>query len=89
MTIDININYIIRNTEEMDKPKIIKKTLPKINIGKMPIMVKSAICVLTQNKHINPTITGDCAMDWADILLSRVQKTVLGQESGGEQNILF
>jgi hypothetical protein len=25
----------------------------------------------------------------ADILLSRVQKTVLGQESGGEQNILF
>jgi hypothetical protein len=29
----------------------------------MPIMVKSAICVLTQNKHINPTITGDCAMD--------------------------
>jgi hypothetical protein len=37
----------------MDKPKIIKKTLPKINIGKMPIMVKSAICVLTQNKHIN------------------------------------
>jgi hypothetical protein len=26
-------------------------------------MVKSAICVLTQNKHINPTITGDCAMD--------------------------
>jgi DNA-directed RNA polymerase beta subunit len=25
MTIDININYIIRNTEEMDKPKIIKK----------------------------------------------------------------
>jgi DNA-directed RNA polymerase beta subunit len=45
----------------MDKPKIIKKTLPKINIGKMPIMVKSAICVLTQN--INPTITGDCAMD--------------------------
>jgi DNA-directed RNA polymerase beta subunit len=40
MTIDININYIIRNTE-MDKPKI--KNAPKINIGKMPIMVKSAM----------------------------------------------
>jgi DNA-directed RNA polymerase beta subunit len=88
MTIDININYIIRNTEEMDKPKIIKK-LPKINIGKMPIMVKSAICVLTQNKN-NPTITGDCAMDCGGYFIIKGSENRLGtRESGGEQNILF
>jgi DNA-directed RNA polymerase beta subunit len=89
MTIDININYIIRNTEEMDKPKIIKKR-PKINIGKMPIMVKSAICVLTQNKHINPTITGDCAMDCGGYFIIKGSKNRLGtRESGGEQIYCF
>lgn len=88
MTIDININYIIRNTEEMDNPKIIKKTLSKINIGKMPIMVKSAICVLTQNKHINPTITGDCAMDCGGyFIIKGSEKTVLGQERAAENKI--
>jgi DNA-directed RNA polymerase beta subunit len=62
----------------MDKPKIIKKTLPKINIGKMPIMVKSAICVLTQN--INPTITGDCAMDCGGYFIIKGSEKRLGRE---------
>jgi DNA-directed RNA polymerase II subunit RPB2 len=86
MTIDININYIIRNTE-MDKPKIIKKTLPKINIGKMPIMVKSAICVLTQKNISTQPLPAIVQWIAADILLSRVQKTVLGQERAAENKI--
>ena len=53
MTLDINIQYVVRNTENMDNPKIIEKTLSKINIGKIPIMLKSSICVLTQNKQLN------------------------------------
>ena len=40
MTIDLNIQYVIRNTENMENPKIIEKILPKINIGKLPIMLK-------------------------------------------------
>ena len=53
MTVDIHIQYIIRNTEQMETPKIIEKVIPKINIGKMPIMLKSAICILKQNQHLN------------------------------------
>ena len=34
MTVDINIQYVVRNTENMENPKIIEKTLTKINIGK-------------------------------------------------------
>ena len=48
MTVDINIKYVIRNTENMDTPKTVEKTIPKINIGKLPIMLKSSICVLTK-----------------------------------------
>ena len=88
MTIDIHIEYIIRNTEAMDTPKIIKKILPKINIGKMPIMLKSSVCVLTQNKHIHPTYTGECGMDCGGyFIIKGSEKTVLGQERAAENKI--
>jgi hypothetical protein len=41
-------------------------------------MVKSAICVLTQNKHINPTITGDCAMDCGGYFIIKGSENRLG-----------
>ena len=88
MTVDVHIKYIVRNTEEMDTPKIITKTLPKINIGKMPIMLKSAICVLTQNNHIHSQFTGECAMDCGGyFIIKGSEKTVLGQERAAENRV--
>jgi len=86
MTIDIRIDYIIRNTD--NEPKIIQKFLPKINIGKMPIMVKSSVCILTQNKHIQPLHTGECHMDCGGyFIIKGSEKTVLGQERAAENRI--
>ena len=88
MTVDVIIKYIVRNTEEMNTPKIYTKILPKINIGKMPIMVKSAICVLTQNKHIPASLTGECEMDCGGYFIVKgSEKTVLGQERAAENKI--
>ena len=89
MTVDIDIEYIVRNTEEMDAPKIIKKTLPKINIGKMPIMLKSSICVLNQNNNFtNHELTGECKMDCGGyFIIKGSEKTVLGQERAAENRI--
>lgn len=86
MTIDIRIQYIIRNTE--NEPRVIEKFLPKINIGKMPIMVKSSVCVLTQNRHIQPLYTGECHMDCGGyFIIKGSEKTVLGQERAAENRI--
>ena len=72
----------------MDAPKIINKTLPKINIGKMPIMMKSSICVLTQNGHISHDFTGECPMDCGGyFIIKGSEKTVLGQERAAENKI--
>jgi DNA-directed RNA polymerase II subunit RPB2 len=88
MTVDIKIQYVIRNTENMENPKTIEKTLPKINIGKLPIMLKSSVCVLTQNKHINNQYTGECAMDSGGyFIIKGSEKTVLGQERAAENRI--
>ena len=88
MTIDVHIQYIIRNQENMDTPRIIEKVLPKINIGKMPIMLKSSICVLTQNRHIHPVFTGECPLDCGGyFIIKGSEKTVLGQERAAENRI--
>ena len=88
MTVDINIQYVVRNTENMENPKTIEKTLPKINIGKLPIMLKSSVCVLTQNKHISNQFTGECSMDSGGyFIIKGSEKTVLGQERAAENRV--
>ena len=88
MTVDMEIKYVIRDTENMDNPKTVVKILPKINIGKMPIMLKSSICVLTQNKQIHPKYTGECSMDSGGyFIIKGSEKVVLGQERAAENKI--
>ena len=88
MAIDLNIKYTIRNSDTMDNPKIITKVLPKINIGKMPIMLKSSICILSQNNHIHPSLTGECEMDCGGYFIVKgSEKTVLGQERAAENKV--
>jgi len=89
MTVDVHIKYIIRDGEDPTVPRIIEKTLPKrINIGKMPIMLKSSICVLTQNPHIPPAHTGECPLDCGGyFVIKGSEKTVLGQERAAENRI--
>ena len=88
MTIDMHIDYTIRNTEQMDNPRVISKILPKINIGKMPIMIKSDICLLTQNRAIDPASIGECGMDCGGyFIIKGSEKTVLGQERAAENRV--
>ena len=88
MTVDLKIQYKIRNMENMEKVRTIEKILPKINIGKMPIMLKSSICLLSQHSHIHPSYTGECEMDCGGyFIIKGSEKTVLGQERAAENKI--
>ena len=88
MTIDINIKYIIRNGENLDNVKTLYKTLSKIHIGKLPIMLKSNICVLNQYKYVNNQHTGECKYDAGGyFIINGSEKTVLGQERAAENRV--
>jgi len=88
MTIDINIKYVVRNGENLANTSIFHKTLPKIHIGKLPIMLKSNICVLSQYKHIDIQHTGECRHDAGGyFIINGSEKTVLGQERAAENRI--
>jgi DNA-directed RNA polymerase II subunit RPB2 len=87
-TIDINIKYIIRNGPNLENTQIIYKTIPRVHIGKLPIMLKSNICVLNQYKHFDNTQTGECKFDAGGyFIINGSEKTVLGQERAAENRV--
>ncbi len=87
-TIDINIKYIVRSGPNLENTQTFYKTLPKVHIGKLPIMLKSNICVLNQYKHFENTQTGECKFDAGGyFIINGSEKTVLGQERAAENKV--
>ena len=88
MTIDMNIKYVIRSGPNLENTQTFYKNLPKIHIGKLPIMLKSNICVLNQYKHFENTHTGECKFDAGGyFIINGSEKTVLGQERAAENRV--
>jgi DNA-directed RNA polymerase II subunit RPB2 len=88
MTIDLNIKYMIRSGEELENVQIFYKIIPNVQIGKLPIMLKSSICVLNQYKHISHNETGECAFDAGGyFIINGSEKTVLAQERAAENKV--
>ena len=85
MTIDLNIKFVVRSGPMLETVHTFNKILPKIHIGKMPIMLKSSICILEQYKHVPYTVTGECRMDSGGyFIVNGSEKTVIGQERCAE-----
>ena len=85
MTLDMNIKYVVRTGASLESERTFYKTLPKIHIGKLPIMLKSCICVLEQYKHIPHGVSGECRMDSGGyFIINGSEKTCLGQERAAE-----
>lgn len=89
MTIDINLKIIRRSGDNLENVATQMKKLPNIHIGKLPIMLKSSICVLNQYKHMDYTHTGECKFDAGGyFIINGSEKTVLAQERAAE-NIVY
>ena len=86
--IDIKIKYIVRYGDNLEHEKYIYNVIPKIHIGKIPIMLQSSVCLLNNYKYINSNITGECKYDPGGyFIINGSEKTVLGQERAAENKI--
>ena len=88
MILDIVIKTTYRTGNELQEEQIFNKRLSNIHIGKIPIMVKSDICVLSQYNHIDPQQVGECRYDAGGyFIINGSEKTVLAQERAAENKI--
>ena len=90
MTVDIKIDFHVRQptADNPDAIRTVTKTLPKINIGKMPIMLKSSICSMSEPSFVEPASLGECPLDCGGyFIIKGSEKTVLGQERAAENRV--
>jgi DNA-directed RNA polymerase II subunit RPB2 len=88
MTVDVHIKYLVRNGENLEHTQVYHKNIPNIHIGKIPIMLKSSICVLNQYNHINNDTTRECKYDAGGyFIINGSEKTVLAQERSAENKV--
>jgi DNA-directed RNA polymerase II subunit RPB2 len=89
MSIDVNLKIIKRSGEQLQSIETLYKKLHRIDIGKLPIMLKSDICVLKQYSHLKSSITGECWMDPGGyFIINGSEKTIIIQERAAENTIM-
>ncbi len=87
-TLDLNIQYIVRSGENLEHEEIKNVKLSKIQFGKIPIMLKSSICILNQYNYIHPDVVEECKMDPGGyFIINGSEKTCLGQEKPSDNKI--
>lgn len=88
MTVDIHIKYKVSQGPNLENIHTLHKILPKIHIGKLPIMLNSNICILKQYKHVDVDVTGECRFDAGGyFIINGSEKTILCQERAAENRI--
>ncbi len=89
MTVDLNVKIINKYGENLSSTETIYKKIPRIHIGKLPIMLKSSICVLKHNSHLEHRLTGECRYDPGGyFIINGSEKTVIAQERSAENRIM-
>jgi DNA-directed RNA polymerase II subunit RPB2 len=84
--VDLHVEYVVRDADNQEKR--ITKMFPNIKLCCLPVMIKSSICVLSQNNNISNTLTGECDMDGGGyFIIKGSEKTVLCQERAAENRI--
>lgn len=88
MTVDLDIQCIVKNGENYKNTLTYNKTIKKIHIGRLPIMLRSDLCVLNQFNYLNNDKTGECKMDPGGyFIINGSEKTCLGQERAAENQV--
>ena len=88
VTADMNIQYVVRTGVNLDSTQHYHNTIPQVHLGKIPVMLKSCLCVLTHYAHLDHTTTGECKFDPGGyFIINGSEKTVLGQERTAENQV--
>ena len=83
--VDVRIRTtFINNTKQSER--IVKERLfPNVHLGKIPVMVGSKYCLLHDQKHLHPSVLGECAEDFGGyFIISGGERVIIAQERMSE-----
>ena len=81
LNINVEVTTIERYGDDLEKESKTVKFLPNINIGKIPIMVKSNFCILSNDKTQTYEELGECKYDPGGyFIVNGNEKSIVAQE---------
>lgn len=88
MTVDLQCRYVIRTGPDLGSEQTIHKTIPSVPLGKLPVMLRSSICVLDQYRHVGGESAGECSVDPGGyFIVNGSEKTCVAQERPAENMV--
>ena len=83
--VDITVTYIEIDNTQGGKRSVRKRMFPAVHLGKIPVMVGSAYCLLNNQKHMNPSRVGECAEDMGGyFIIQGGERVCISQERMSE-----
>jgi len=85
---ECDIYLLASNGENLENTQTFNRIIPSVHIGKLPIMLKSSLCVLSQYRHISSDVTGECKYNTGGyFIINGSEKTCIAQERAAENQI--
>ena len=88
MFIDIHIEVILHSGENLDVTERQERKVTNVNIGKIPVMLMSKLCVLRERTHIPLSLMGECKHERGGyFIINGSEKVIINQERQAENTI--
>lgn len=83
--VDINVTYVEIDNTQGGRQTVRKRLFPNVHLGKIPVMVGSEFCLLSDQKHIHPSAVGECAEDMGGyFIIQGGERVCISQERMSE-----
>lgn len=83
--VDVRVRTTFINNTKGGERIVRERLFPNVHLGKIPVMVGSRYCLLHDQKHVHPSILGECAEDFGGyFIISGGERVIISQERMSE-----
>ena len=83
--VDINVRTTHIDNTKGGERTVRERLFPNVHMGKIPVMVGSKYCLLHDQKHIHPSVLGECEEDFGGyFIVSGGERVIISQERMSE-----
>lgn len=86
--VDLTLEVTRYSGENMDQTEMQERKVTGVNIGKIPVMLKSKLCVLQDRTHVSLPLLGECKHEHGGyFIINGSEKVIINQERQAENTI--
>ena len=83
--VDVHVKTTAIDNTKGGERQVKERLFPNVHMGKIPVMVGSKYCLLHDQKHIHPSVLGECAEDFGGyFIVSGGERVIISQERMSE-----